>query len=55
MNEQQRYDPTWRDDAELDAFLLAGKVIGLANIESALGIKAGHRAILADGAKELRD
>lgn len=45
MNEPENTNPTWRDDAELDAFLLAGKIIGLADIEVALNI----------GAAELRD
>ena len=37
MNEPEEYNLTWRDDAELDAILLAGKIIGLADIERALG------------------
>ena len=32
MDEPQTYDPTWRDDAELDALLLAAKVAGLADL-----------------------
>jgi hypothetical protein len=36
MNEPGRYEPTWRDDAELDALLRTGKIIGLADIDHAL-------------------
>lgn len=42
MNEPEECDPTWRDDAELYAFLLAGKIIGLADIDGALGIGAAE-------------
>lgn len=44
MNEPERYEPTWRDDAELDALLRTAKIIGINDID----------ASLADGAKELR-
>jgi len=47
MDENDPYDPTWRDDAELDALLLAAKIIGLADLDGALDIWTGHRAILA--------
>ena len=55
MNEQERYEPTWRDDAELDALLRAGKVIGLADIDRTLDIKAGYQAIPVEAATELPD
>ena len=47
MDENDPYDLTWRDDAELDALLLAAKIIGLADLDGALDIWTGHRAILA--------
>jgi hypothetical protein len=47
MDENETYDPTWRADAELDALLLAAKVTGLADLDGALDIRTGHRAILA--------
>ena len=37
MDEPQTYDPTWRDDAELDALLLAAKVAGLADLDGTPG------------------
>lgn len=46
MDGSEPYDPTWRDDAELDALLLAGKITGLADLDGALDIGAGHRAIV---------
>jgi hypothetical protein len=46
MDENEAYDPTWRDDAELDALLLAAKMAGLADLDGALDIAEGHRAIL---------
>jgi hypothetical protein len=45
MDETETYDPTWRDDAELDALLLAAKVVTLADLDSALDIRNGYRAI----------
>src|SRR2546429_47640 len=53
MNEQERYEPTWRDDAELDALLRTGKIIGLADIDRTLDIKAGYQAIPVEAATEL--
>jgi hypothetical protein len=47
MDDNETYDPTWRDDAELDALLLAAKITGLADLDSALDIRAGHRAVVA--------
>jgi hypothetical protein len=47
MDENDTYDPTRRDDAELDALLLAAKITGLAELDGALDIRTGHRAILA--------
>jgi hypothetical protein len=47
MDENETYDPTWRDDAELDALLLVAKITGLAELDGALDIRTGHRAILA--------
>jgi hypothetical protein len=55
MNEQERYEPTWRDDAELDALLRTGKIIGLADIDRTLDIKAGYQAIPVEAATELPD
>jgi hypothetical protein len=46
MDSSEPYDPAWRDDAELDALLLAGKIIGLADLDGALDTGAGHRAIV---------
>lgn len=48
MDENDAYDPTWRDDAELDALLLAAKMAGLADLDGALDIPEGHRATLAE-------
>jgi hypothetical protein len=48
MDENETYDPTWRDDAELDALLLAVKITGLADLDGALDIPEGCRAILAE-------
>jgi hypothetical protein len=45
MDETETYDPTWRDDAELDALLLAAKVVTLARLDGALYIRNGYRAI----------
>jgi hypothetical protein len=36
MDENDPYDLTWRDDAELDALLLAAKIVGLADLDGAL-------------------
>lgn len=47
MDDNETYDPTWRDDAELDALLLAAKITGLAGLDGALDTQAGHRAIVA--------
>lgn len=47
MDENDPYDLTWRDDAELDALLLAAKITGLADLDGALDIWTGHRAIPA--------
>jgi hypothetical protein len=47
MDDNETYDPTWRADADLDALLLAAKIAGLADLDGALDIKAGHRAIVA--------
>jgi len=47
MDDNEAYDPTWRNDAELDALLLAAKMAGLADLDGALDIPKGHRAILA--------
>jgi hypothetical protein len=47
MDGNETYDPTWRDDAELDALLLAAKITGLADLDGALDIRAGHRAVIA--------
>jgi hypothetical protein len=47
MDDNEAYDPTWRDDAELDALLLAAKMAGLADLDGALDIRKGRRAILA--------
>src|SRR5690242_12206275 len=55
MNEPGRYEPTWRDDAELDALLRIGKIIGLADIDRALDFKAGHQAVPVEGSTELPD
>lgn len=38
MDDNEAYDPTWRDDAELDALLLAAKMAGLADLDGALDI-----------------
>lgn len=38
MDDNEAYDPTWRDDAELDALLLAAKMAGLAALDGALDI-----------------
>jgi hypothetical protein len=46
MDDSETYDPTWRDDAELDALLLAAKIRGLADLDGVLGIRAGHGAIV---------
>ena len=46
MDDSETYHPTWRDDAELDALLLAAKVRGLADLDAALDIRAGHGAIV---------
>jgi len=55
MDENDPYDLTWRDDAELDALLLAAKMAGLADLDGALDIWTGHRAILAqDPPAEMR-
>jgi hypothetical protein len=55
MDENDPYDLTWRDDAELDALLLAAKITGLADLDGALDIWTGHRAILAqDPPAEMR-
>jgi hypothetical protein len=48
MDDNEAYDPTWRNDAELDALLLAAKMAGLADLDGALDIPKGHRAILAE-------
>jgi hypothetical protein len=48
MNDNETYDPTWRDDAELDALLLAAKITALADLDGALDIPEGHRAIRAE-------
>jgi hypothetical protein len=50
MDDSEPYDPTWRDDAELDALLLAAKIIALADLDGALDTQAGHRAIAAGDA-----
>ena len=55
MNEPGRYEPTWRDDAELDALLRTGKIIGLADIDHALDIKAGYQAVPVQAVTELPD
>jgi hypothetical protein len=47
MDENEAYDLTWRDDAELDALLLAAKMTGLGDLDAALDIPEGHQAILA--------
>jgi hypothetical protein len=46
MDETEDYDPTWRDDAELDALLLSAKITGLADLDGALDVQSGLRAIL---------
>jgi hypothetical protein len=46
MDENEAYDPTWRDDAELDALLHTAKITGLAGLDGALDIRTGLRAIL---------
>jgi hypothetical protein len=48
MDDSETYDPTWRDDAELDALLLAAKITGLADLDATLDIRTGHRAITAE-------
>jgi hypothetical protein len=48
MNDNETYDPTWRDDAELDALLLVAKITALADLDGALDIPEGHRAIRAE-------
>ena len=50
MGSNETYDPTWRDDAELDALLLTAKITGLADLDGALDIQAGHRAVIAGDA-----
>jgi len=45
MDETEAYDPTWRDDAELDALLLAAKVAGLGDLDRALDVPHGYRVI----------
>jgi hypothetical protein len=47
MDDNETYDPTWRDDSELCSLLLAAKITGLAGLDAALDIRAGHRAIVA--------
>lgn len=55
MDENETYDPTRPDDGELDALLLAAKITGLADLDGALDIRTGHRAILAqDPLTEMR-
>lgn len=55
MDENDPYDLTWRDDVELDALLLAAKITALADLDGALDIRTGHRAILAqDPPAEMR-
>jgi hypothetical protein len=46
MDDSETYEPTWRDDAELDALLIAAKITGLKDLDGALDIQAGHRAIV---------
>jgi hypothetical protein len=46
MDDSETYNPTWRDDAELDALLLAAKMSGLAGLDGALDVQAGHGAIV---------
>jgi hypothetical protein len=45
MDENETHDPTWRDDAELDALLLAAKITGLADLDRTLDIRTGYRAL----------
>lgn len=47
MDDNETHDPTWRDDAELDALLLAAKITALTDLDGALDTQAGHRAIVA--------
>jgi hypothetical protein len=54
MDENEAYDPTWRDDAELDALLLAAKMTGLADLDGALDIPEGRQAILAEDLRSAR-
>ena len=46
MDDNETYDPTRRDDAELDALLLAAKITGLTGLDGALDLRAGHQAII---------
>jgi hypothetical protein len=47
MDDNETYDPTWRDDSELYSLLLTAKITGLVGLDAALDIQAGHRAIVA--------
>ncbi len=47
MDDNETYDPTWRDDSELYSLLLAAKTASLADLDGVLDIEAGHRAIIA--------
>jgi hypothetical protein len=49
MGDQENYDPTWRDDAELDALLLRAKLATLKSLDKAMDYDAGLQSIKTQG------